>query len=333
MIAEKSRGIAPKLATPSSRLPLASLPMTEPIADVEHPLPEEAPADSGSHVSRVTRVVGTVVDGVVDDLLLDRIDALQVLRADSADEKGALLERLAGTGQPEQDIVSELSKIRPLWRPDRFEEAHRLAMRSIEVLDRNGARSAPLPRLGPLKPVADFAVSRLVQWIVKGHQNTLITRIRRLYERRESNCIWGSDEHRMLRRARINAVQVEQGFHSNPLGLPTFLLGGAILSTVMSGLGRLVTWAFSGPVGVIVVSTGFLFVFAGLAWAALFAAGVARRRIRLSTDQPMKALWETIGACGEPPHDESYNFAVYAIVLLILAWILVPLAFGLLFFR
>jgi hypothetical protein len=84
---------------------------------------------------------------------------------------------------------------------------------------------------------------------------------------------------------------------------------------------------------VIVVSTGFLFVFAGLAWAALFAAGVARRRIRLSTDQPMKALWETIGACGEPPHDESYNFAVYAIVLLILAWILVPLAFGLLFFR
>ena len=270
---------------------------------------------------------------VVDDLLLDRIDALQVLRADSAEEKGALLERLAGSGRPEQDIVKELSKVRPLWRPDRFEEAHRLAMRSIEVLDRNGARSASLPRLGAVTPVVDFVVSRLVQWIVKGHQNTLVTRIRKLYERREANSIWGSDEHRMLRRARINAVQVEQGFKSNPLGLPTFLLGGAILSTVASGLGRLVGWAFSGPAGVITVSASFLIVFAGLAWAALFAAGVARRRIRLSTDQPMNALWETIGACGQPPQDQSYNFAVYAIVLLILAWILVPLALGLLFLR
>ena len=67
-------------------------------------------------------------------------------------------------------------------------------------------------------------------------------------------------------------------------------------------------------------------VFFGLAWAALYSAGVARRRIRLSTDQPMKALWETIGACGNPPKDSSYDFATYAIILLTLAWVLVPLA-------
>ena len=67
-------------------------------------------------------------------------------------------------------------------------------------------------------------------------------------------------------------------------------------------------------------------VFASLAWAALYAAGVARRRIRLSTDQPIKALFETIGACGNPPKDDSYTFAVYAIVLLVMAWILVPAA-------
>jgi hypothetical protein len=40
----------------------------------------------------------------------------------------------------------------------------------------------------------------------------------------------------------------------------------------------------------------------------------------------MKALWETIGAAGKPPRDESYNFAGYAIILLVLAWIVVPLA-------
>jgi hypothetical protein len=68
-----------------------------------------------------------------------------------------------------------------------------------------------------------------------------------------------------------------------------------------------------------------------LSWVALFSAAVARRRIRLATDQSLAALWETIGAAGEPPRDESYNFAVYAIILLALAWIVVPLVIGLAF--
>lgn len=268
-------------------------------------------------------------DGFDGGLLLDRLDALRVLRADTPEEKGALLEQLAGSGQAERDIVSELSKVKPLWRPDRFEEAHRMAMRSIEVLDRNGARAAALPRLGPLRPLAELVVSRLVQWIVKGHQNTLATRIRKLYERREANSVWGSPEHRMLRRARINAVQVEQGFKSNPLGLPTFLLGGAILSSAVSGLGTLVDLAFTGRIGTIVLAVSLLVVLGCLAWAAMYAAGVARRRIRLSTDQAMRALYETVGACGRPPRDQSYNFAIYAIILLALAGALVPLTFWL----
>lgn len=136
-----------------------------------------------------------------DGLLLDRIDALRVLRADTPEEKGALLEKIAGRGKPEQDIVNELSKVRPLWRPDRFEEAHRMAMRSLEVLDRNGARSASLPRLFVLTPIAAYVVAQMTRWIVKGHQNTLVTRIRKLYERREANAVWGSAEHHMLRRA------------------------------------------------------------------------------------------------------------------------------------
>ncbi len=268
---------------------------------------------------------------IVDELILDRIDALRVLRADSQEEKGALLEKIAGRGKPEQDIVSELSKVRPLWRPDRFEEAHRMAMRSLEVLDRNGARSPKLPRLGPLTPPAGYVVEQMTRWIVKGHQNTMVTRVRKLYERREANSVWGSPEHHMLRRARIDAARVEPGYKGNPLGLPTFLLGGAVLSSVASGLNRFVAWAFNDTVGVIIFALVFGVVFFGLAWAALYSAGVARRRIRLCTDQPMKALWETIGACGTPPKDGSYDFAVYAIVLLALAWVLVPLAGWLLF--
>jgi hypothetical protein len=239
------------------------------------------------------------------------------------------------SGKVEQDIVRELSKPSPLFRPDRFEEAHRLMMRALEVLDRNGARPAQLKkaRRGPLRPIAAWVVQLMTRWIVKGYQNRLIDNIRELYERREANSTWGSPEHRMLRRARIDVTRVEQGFRGNPLGLPTFLLGGAVVSTIVSGLSRVVDWLFGdNPTPIIAVGLAFLLVLLGLAWAALYAAGVARRRIRLCCDQPIKALYETVGACGAPPKDESYNFAIYAIVLLALAAIVVPLIGGLLLF-
>jgi len=269
----------------------------------------------------------------VDELILDRIDSLKVLRADTAEERDALLVKIAGDGEPEQDIVSEISKMRPLWRPDRFQEAHRIAMRSIEVLDRNGARKPQLPRLGPLKPIASFVVKLMTRWIVKDHQNELVARIRKMYERREANAEWGTPDHRMLRQARIDTTRIEPGFKGNPLGLPTFLLGGAVLSTIVSALQRFIAWAFQPGIGIVVFAIVFGLVFLGLAWCALYSAGVARRRIRLSTEQPMKALWETIGAAGDPPKDSSYDFAVYAIVLLVLAWVLVPLALWMLFVR
>ena len=102
-----------------------------------------------------------------EDDVLDGIDALQVLRADTPEAKSKLLEQIAGSGKVEQDIVSELSKVRPLWRPAAFESAHRMAMRSLEVLDRNGARAARMPPIGPLKPLASFLVQLVTRWIVE----------------------------------------------------------------------------------------------------------------------------------------------------------------------
>jgi hypothetical protein len=266
-----------------------------------------------------------------DEDLLDRIDALRVLRADSPEEKGRLLEELGGSGKVEQDIVSELSKVRPLWRPDQFDAAHRMAMRALEVLDRNGARQARLPRLGPLKPATSYLVQFVTRWIVKGHQNRLISNIRKLYERREANSVWGSPEHVSLRRARIEATRVEMGLRGNPIGLPAFLLTGAFVSGIASGLQGFARSAVSTPLGVVATGLFIVLVLVALAWIALFAAGVARRRIRLSTDQSMQVLWDTIGAAGRPPKDESYNFAVYAIILIVLAWIVIPLVVWLVF--
>ena len=260
----------------------------------------------------------------IDDLT-DRIDALRVLRADNPDEAGRVLEELGGRGKPEQDIVDQLAKIRPLWRPDRFEEAHRVAMRSLEVLDRNGARNARMPRMGPLKPVAEWATQQVTRYIVRSHQNTVIDRVRKLYERREANSVWASPEHVMLRRARINAVQVEGGFKSKALGLPTFLLGGAFLSSIVGALGRAVSNAIHSKIGVFVFTIVAGLLLAALSWVVLFSAGVARRRIRLSLDQPLRALYETIGACGNPPRDESMSFAVFALVFLALSWVVIPI--------
>jgi hypothetical protein len=288
----------------------------------EHELQQRDGEQLGHSLPGKVADIGTKV---IDELLLDRIDALRVLRADTPEEKGKLLEEIGGRGKVEQDIVSELSKTRPLWRPDRFEEAHRMAMRSIEVLDRNGARAATMPHIGPLKPIASWIVGLITQWIVRGHQNTLITRIRKLYERREANSAWGSDEHHMLRRARINASQVEQGYKGKTLGLPTFLLGGAFLTTALSAIQNVLRNAIKSGPATVIFGAVLVVVLAAIAWAALYGAAVSRRRIRLCTDQPMKALWETIGAAGNPPRDASYNFALYAIVLTFLAWIVIPL--------
>ena len=39
----------------------------------------------------------------------------------------------------------------------------------------------------------------------------------------------------------------------------------------------------------------------------------------------MQALWDTIGAAGDPPRDHSYHFALIAIILLLLAALAIPL--------
>ena len=258
--------------------------------------------------------------------LLDRIDALRVLRASSTEEKGRLLEEIGGPGKVEQEIVSQLSKIKPLWQPAQFPEAHRMAMRSLEVLDRNGVRSAPMPKLlGPLGPLVGVIVQLVTRLIVRVYQNSLVSNIRKLYERREANSIWGSPAHMMLRRARINAVQVEHGLKSNPVGVPGFLLGGAALSGVFSLVAEALSSAVKDDSGRIILGVATAALMLGLSWVAIYAASIARRRIRLTTQQPIQALWDTIGAAGDPPRDHSYQFALIALILLALAALAVPL--------
>jgi len=53
-------------------------------------------------------------------------------------------------------------------------------------------------------------------------------------------------------------------------------------------------------------------------------AATARHRIQLTTDKPIRALYETVGRCGKPPRDDSVVFIVVALVLGILAAVAIP---------
>jgi hypothetical protein len=59
-------------------------------------------------------------------------------------------------------------------------------------------------------------------------------------------------------------------------------------------------------------------------------ASVARRRIRTTLDRPLAGLWQTIGACGDPPRDNARAVALIALLLTVVGWLLVPLAAGVL---
>lgn len=270
---------------------------------------------------------------VLIDELSDRLRALRSLSS-SDDEAGttAVLDEFGARGKVEQDIIKELAALNPLFMPHRFAAAHHMVMRSLEVLDRNGARPAKMPRMGPLAPVGAFLVQLIARFIVRNHQAEVITQIKNLYIRREANSPRDSAERRMLRWARMDAERMLPTLKKNPLGVPTFLLGGAAISWISSALGSAIEGAKS-KVGLLIL-LGVLFLFlVGITWAVLRGSAVARNRIRMSLDEPLKALWETIGKAGNPPKDSARQFALIAIILTGVLFILLPVGLAVAVFR
>ena len=65
---------------------------------------------------------------VLDDLE-NQFETFQALRKSDEAAADAVLENLGAQGDVDRDIVLELSAPRPLGHPERFDEAHRLAVR------------------------------------------------------------------------------------------------------------------------------------------------------------------------------------------------------------
>ena len=197
-------------------------------------------------------------------------------------------------------------------------------MRSLEVLDRNGARGAKLDYVGPAEPFAQFAVQFFTRLIVRNYESDVIDAIRNLYTRRLAWCAPIDPHRHVLAQARLDAVRATPTYKRNAIGIPAFLLGGAAVSTSVGLLRALFDWALASRLAVVITSLVLVGVILFTAWAILKGAAVARRRIRLTTERPLAALWQTIGRCGKPPEDQARQFAVVALVVMLVGALVIP---------
>ena len=260
---------------------------------------------------------------LIDDLK-DRLQRFRDLSGDDA-QGDQLLNELGGSGKVELDVVKELAVDEPIAHPEGFASAHAVAMHALEVLARNGSRPPSQVRAGPLTGPAQAVVQPIIRYIVRGHQTHVANSIRDLYTRRLG---WMPADHPcrlQMVRARFDAERGAVTYKQSGGGLPTALVGGAVVSSVAQ-VARTAVGAIAGSkAGVVAASVGTFFLLAAAAWAVLRGAAVARRRIRLTLTTPLDALWETIGSCGHPPHDSAQQFALIAIVLTAVGWVLVPI--------
>lgn len=265
---------------------------------------------------------------LVLDEIEERFNAFQLVRKSDEGAKDAVLSELGASSDVDGDIILELSSTWPLGHPDRFDGAHMLMVRSLEVLDRNGARGVKTHApIGPLNHVAGFLIQLVTRFIVRQHLKRLIKNVHWLYVRREANTALSNPFRNKLRRARIEAARLEPTFNTNPLGVPTFIFGGAVLSWLLGTLQVLITglntWYWQALASILVS-----LVAATASWIVVRGAATARQRIKLTTDRPIRALYETIGRCGDPPRDDSIVFIIVALVLGILAAIALPIGLG-----
>lgn len=266
-------------------------------------------------------------EGLLIDQLGERLESLQLLRG-GGDESSTnqLLEAFGSSGVIEDQMLKELSSKEPLRHTERFDEAHRQAMRALEVFDRNGSRPpSALKKVPPLiKPVAERIVQLFITFIARSHQKRLVKNLRQLYALREANSPVGSDDYQLLATARIQVDAITPDLNKSSLPLPAFLVGGAAISGAASFIGNSLKTDF-GRFG---FAAGFLIIGLGLFWCVLKAAGIARSRARIALDASFTALYEVIGDAGNPPKDQSKMFAVIASVLLLTIWIVVPGVLG-----
>jgi hypothetical protein len=271
--------------------------------------------------------------GLLLDDLAAQLDRFRLLPGGSDSDAERVLAGLTPASARERQATKELADRQILAHPERFEDAHHLAVKALEVFDRHGWRAPHMPRrLGPLRALARLGVEQVTHMIVRSYARTVANSMRELYARREAQCTFDQPERKPLTRARIAMTRLAPDFGGGGGGLPRFLVGGAVLSGLISAVRQIGGVSGGGLPAWLGLGTAAVVIFAAVSWIIVQGAAVAHRRSRLMLHEPLEALWETIGGCGEPPRDDSMTFAAIGIALTAVAWFVTPVVVAILFY-
>lgn len=259
------------------------------------------------------------------------IERLELLAGDD-DAIASFLDEIDVHSPRERELLAELARSSTLARPERFTADHRRAVAALESLRRHGFHgSRAAGGTGPLRPVARWGIQLIARYIVLSYIKTVTKAMRDLYLMREIQSGHRSREMQLLRPARLDAQELVDISADRELGVPAFVIGGLLLplgATVYrlaTGV-ALQSWLNAAIVGAVGVVIGV-----AISWVVLRGSALASRRIRVSTYEPLRSLWASIGHCGTPPKDRSRTFAVVAISLTVAVWIVLPTLVGISF--
>jgi len=264
--------------------------------------------------------------GLIIDELTEQLDRTRRILADSPEDTAEAAFSRLREEEAERRIAAGMAERAPLAEPDRFPEAHRLAIHALEVLDREGSRDPKVWRLGPLTGLAQVAVEFVAEYLVKSFASDIVGRLRNLYARREAQCESSTPERRTLARARMEMERLAPGFGGGGIGAPILIVGGLLVPALASLSNYLGAIDFTNR-RIVLGGLFLLFIVAlSLSSAVLRGAAVAHRRSQLIMGQPLAALWETLGNAGTPPEDDSVLFASIAVLVTALVWFVLPAA-------
>jgi hypothetical protein len=254
------------------------------------------------------------------------VERLKLLSGNE-EEIAKYLDAIEVTSPREREMMHEISRTRPLARPDLFPQAHRNMVEALESLARHGYHGTGAgKRAGPLRAPIRWAVRLVARYLVVSHIRNVSTRLRNLYGLREIQALPGSQERRELHRARLDAERMVEALQTRELALPAFLVGGAALP-VFASLGR-ITGLFESTLWATIIGVAGMLIALAASWVILRGAALASRRIRLATRAPLRSLWNAIGWCGKPPKDSTRTFVLVSVGLTLGCWILVPILVG-----
>jgi hypothetical protein len=251
------------------------------------------------------------------------IERLKLLGGND-DEIARYLDTIEVTSPREREMLREIARARPLADLDRFPTTHRNMIEALESLSRHGYHgTGAAKRAGPLRWVIRWGVQLVARYVVVSHVRNVSRRMRNLYVVREAQALPESKERLELSRARRDGDRIVDALEAREIGLPTFLIAGALVP-VVAAIGRITGVLHSTLWGTVIGVTGMLIALAA-SWVILRGTALASRRIRLATTGPARALWDAIGWCGNPPRDQTRTFVIVSLGLTIGAWIIVPI--------